>query len=94
MMCFWFVEYFVSSPTSRQVTNKKIFSPFLVSEDELVIKDDHVVPSGGLDKVDLSFEGLKLTLETKKGVKEILNGSVRGRARPGRMLAVMGPSGT
>ena len=58
------------------------------------MKDDHVVPSGGLDKVDLSFEGVKMTLDTKKGTREILDGSIRGRARPGRMLAVMGPSGT
>jgi ABC-type dipeptide/oligopeptide/nickel transport system ATPase component len=41
----------------------------------------------------LSFEGLRMTLETKTGAKEILDGSIRGRAKPGRMLAVMGPSG-
>lgn len=63
---------------------------------------------GGLNQVDLSFEGIELLLETNKGSrksngdsgtnvikgrKQILDGSIRGRARPGRMLAIMGPSG-
>lgn len=62
--------------------------------EELTVINDHVVASGGLEKVDLAVEDVKLTLETKKGAKNILDGSIRARARPGRMLAVMGPSGT
>ena len=51
----------------------------------------HVV---GREKVDLAFEGFKLTLKSNKnGAQEILDGSIRGRAQPGRMLAIMGPSG-
>lgn len=49
----------------------------------------------GLAQVDLSFEGLAMTLTKgkKKEPKQILDGSIRGRARPGRLLAIMGPSG-
>ena len=64
------------------------------SSDDIVIKDDHVEAMGGLDQADLSFEGIEMLLETKNGKKKaILDGSIRGRARPGRMLAIMGPSG-
>ena len=37
-----------------------------------------------------------MILETKKGNDDrlLLDGSIRGRAQPGRMLAVMGPSGS
>jgi energy-coupling factor transporter ATP-binding protein EcfA2 len=46
------------------------------------------------DSVDLSFQGLQLILDTKKGgTKLILDGSIKGMARAGRMLAIMGPSG-
>lgn len=34
-----------------------------------------------------------MTLKGKKKTKTILDGSIRGRARPGRLLAIMGPSG-
>ena len=47
--------------------------------------------------VDLSFEGIRLTLASgkKHGADDrvLLDGSLRGRAQPGRMLAIMGPSG-
>lgn len=58
---------------------------------------------GGLDQVDLAWQGIKMTLKSKKnkngtynsnannGEKLLLDGSLRGRARPGRMLAIMGP---
>jgi ABC-type multidrug transport system ATPase subunit len=46
-----------------------------------------------MKEVDLSFEGLQLLLSKKGGSKVILDGSIRGRAKPGRMLAILGPSG-
>jgi ABC-type multidrug transport system ATPase subunit len=61
--------------------------------DDIVVEEDHVVPMGGMDHVDLSFEGLKLVLENGGKTREILDGSIRGRAKPGRMLAILGPSG-
>jgi len=58
------------------------------------VKDDHVVAGGGLEEVDLAFEGIRMTLQGRNAkTREILDGSIVGRARPGRMLAVMGPSG-
>lgn len=54
---------------------------------------------GGLDTVDLGFSDIRMELETKKknanGDKKrvLLDGSIRGRAQPGRMMAIMGPSG-
>jgi ABC-type multidrug transport system ATPase subunit len=61
-----------------------------IVEDELKIEGGNVVDT---EPIDLAFEGLTLELETKSGeVRTILDG-VRGRAQPGRMLAVMGPSG-
>ena len=70
-------------------------------DDDIIIKDDHVMAMGGLDHVDLSFQGIKLELETKKkknggngnGKRLLLDGSIVGRAKPGRMVAIMGPSG-
>lgn len=47
-------------------------------------------------KVDLAFEGIHMTLATNNndnGQRVLLDGSLRGRAQPGRMLAIMGPSG-
>ena len=46
-----------------------------------------------LHEVDVVFDGIRLELRVKKENRLILDGSCRGRARPGRMLAVMGPSG-
>lgn len=52
---------------------------------------------GGMETLDIAFDGFKLSLQgnNKNGRGEllILNGSIRGRARPGRLLAIMGPSG-
>jgi ABC-type multidrug transport system ATPase subunit len=55
----------------------------------------------GLKSVDLGFSDLYLELSTNKkkngkngGPRVLLDGSIRGRARPGRMLAIMGPSGS
>jgi ABC-type multidrug transport system ATPase subunit len=61
-----------------------------IVEDELKIEGGNVV---GTEPIDLAFEGLTLKLETKSGEVRTLLDGVRGRAQPGRMLAVMGPSG-
>ena len=61
-------------------------------DDDCIVKDDHLEPI--LPSVDLAFENIQMVLQTKKnGKKQILDGSIHGRARPGRMLAIMGPSG-
>jgi ABC-type multidrug transport system ATPase subunit len=41
----------------------------------------------------VSFDGIEMILINNRGQKVILDGSIRGRAQPGRMLAIMGPSG-
>jgi len=46
------------------------------------------MPSHG-EPVDLSFEGIEFII----GDRTILDGSIRGRAQPGRLMAIMGPSG-
>ena len=61
--------------------------------DDIVIEDDHVKAMGGFETVDLAFSDFRMELQTKKGARVLLDGSVHGRARPGRMLAIMGPSG-
>lgn len=43
--------------------------------------------------VDLSFEAIQLKLRKKNSESLLLDGSIHGRAQPGRMLAIMGPSG-
>ncbi len=48
---------------------------------------------GGFDAVDLSFSDIRMVIQGKRGDKVVLDGSIKGRARPGRMLAIMGPSG-
>ena len=72
-----------------------VFSSFVLlllchNIDDIVVKDGHVQAMRGLTQVDLAFEGLEMILDTgKNGGKQILDGSVRGRAQPGRMLAGM-----
>lgn len=72
--------------------SKLIFFKYIVVDD-FVVEHDHVVARAGMDHADLAMEGLKLTMKGKKETKEILDGSIRVRAQPGRMLAIMGPSG-
>ena len=53
--------------------------------------------STGGERVELAFEGveLELTAKNKKSAtRRILDGSIRGKAVPGRLLAIMGPSGS
>jgi ABC-type multidrug transport system ATPase subunit/ABC-type multidrug transport system permease subunit len=63
-----------------------------------VIENDHIKAMSGLETVDLGFSDIYMKLATKKtkngnAERVLLDGSIRGRARPGRMLAIMGPSG-
>jgi ABC-type lipoprotein export system ATPase subunit len=65
----------------------------LLSEGKLVVQDDHMKV---MKRKDLGFNGFKMELKAKKknqSSRLILDGSIRGRAQPGRMLAIMGPSG-
>jgi ABC-type multidrug transport system ATPase subunit len=44
--------------------------------------------------VDIGFEEIRMELSTKTGqVKTLLDGSISGEAKSGRMLAILGPSG-
>lgn len=59
-----------------------------------------VTQKKGLETIDVAFEGIQLEMTTKKknkengnNIRQLLDGSIHGRAKPGRMLAVMGPSG-
>jgi ABC-type multidrug transport system fused ATPase/permease subunit len=70
-----------------------------LSIDDIVIQDDQIKAMGGLETVDLGFSDIRMELKTGKknangnGKKLLLDGSITGRAQPGRMLAIMGPSG-
>jgi ABC-type glutathione transport system ATPase component len=83
------------------------FSMLYLFLDEVLMPSDSITTDEDTDAlhqhlpIDLAFDSLKLTLQTKKkkkngngnGERLILDGSIRGRARPGRLLAIMGPSG-
>jgi ABC-type multidrug transport system ATPase subunit len=45
--------------------------------------------------LDIAFEGIRMELATKKAgvVKTLLDGSITGEAKRGRMVAILGPSG-
>lgn len=61
--------------------------------EEMIIEENHIK---GMEKMDLGFNAFQMELKGKKKNHDsrlILDGSIRGRARPGRMLAIMGPSG-
>jgi hypothetical protein len=58
------------------------------------VADRVVVPTLAPPRpADLSFEGVHMVLQSKKEERVLLDGSLRGRASPGRLLAIMGPSG-
>jgi len=63
------------------------------SEEEIIIEDEK---DSFLQSCDIGFEGIELILEGKgkKPDRVILDGSLKGVAKSGRMLAVMGPSGS
>ena len=63
--------------------------------DELAEEEITLDPIHSTDPIDIAFEGIRMELEQKKGPPRLLlDGSIRGRARPGKMLAIMGPSGS
>ena len=55
------------------------------------------ISAGTMGTLDLGFRDIYMEITTKKKSKAskrvLLDGSIRGRAQPGRMLAIMGPSG-
>ncbi len=58
-----------------------------------MVQGDHVK---AMEKMDLGFSGFQMKLKSQKKNQDgrlLLDGSIRGRAQPGRMLAIMGPSG-
>lgn len=64
-------------------------------KDYINTNDDTVETSLHQDQVELSFEGIRLELKQKrKPSRLILDGSIHGKASPGRLLAIMGPSGS
>ena len=49
-----------------------------------------------MEDMDLGFSGIFMEFQAKKKKQKsriILDGSIHGRARPGKMMAIMGPSG-
>lgn len=62
-------------------------------EDTISEDDDDPLLS---ENCEIGFEGIKILLKQKgkKPDRIILDGSLKGVAKPGRMLAVMGPSGS
>mmetsp|Transcript_7530 Transcript_7530/g.17000 ORF Transcript_7530/g.17000 Transcript_7530/m.17000 type:complete len:753 (-) Transcript_7530:115-2373(-) len=69
------------------------FEQKISAEEEIIVQDGHIK---GMKQMDLGFNGFRMELKPKKKSQTsrlILDGSIRGRARSGRMLAIMGPSG-
>ena len=76
--------------TQTHVSHKK------TDVEDLVCDNPEQLKSGFFQSVEVGFENVGMVLkQTKKGSADrvILDGSISGRARPGRMLAIMGPSG-
>lgn len=56
-----------------------------------VIEEDEVhMDAGILHQVELGFDGIKMTLTQGKKISDriILDGSIKGKARPGRMVRI------
>jgi len=53
------------------------------------------IRTGFSQLVEVGFADVSVSLKQKKGTPDrlILDGSIRGIAKPGRMMAIMGPSG-
>ena len=69
---------------------------FLLSSDDsshFIINEGEPHKMEGSDEVEMAFSGIQLSLAKKGETRMLLDGSSRGRAQPGRMLAIMGPSG-
>lgn len=69
-------------------------------DDFIVDSEGHIqVDHHGLDTIDLSFEGIQLDLHLSKKqqkqhggktTRSLLDGSIKGKAKSGKMLAIMG----
>jgi ABC-type glutathione transport system ATPase component len=68
-------------------------------DDFTVDEQGHVMTKRGLESIELAFQGIQLEMAIKKKKDNngkprlLLDGNIHGTAKPGRMLAVMGPSG-
>ncbi len=62
----------------------------------LVVDIDEIETNSFVESCEVTFEGIKMSLKQKgdKPDRLILDGSLKGKASPGRMLAIMGPSGS
>lgn len=93
----------ISDPTKKNKKRKKIWeigADAAIINEQSELDDTEVLveeedPSA-LKQCELGFEGVKMILQQKKGRPDrvILDGSLKGVAKPGRMLGVMGPSGS
>lgn len=65
------------------------------SAEDIVCDNPEQLHTGFFSSVELGFEDVTMALKQKKGKADrmILDGSLCGKCRPGRMLAIMGPSG-
>ena len=65
------------------------------SVEDIVCDDKEQLHSGFFQSVEVGFEDVGMVLKQKRGKSDrvLLDGSLRGFAKPGRMLAIMGPSG-
>ncbi len=92
-------QSFLCLHSSYSILTNGSFFPFLsffrsrLQKEELLIEEHE---TDFLQSCEVGFEGIKLILKQKKNKPDrvILDGSLKGKARPGRMLAVMGPSGS
>jgi len=82
----------VSAKASNGSDRNQNLGNLASSEGESV--SEAITLAESLQRCEVGFEGIELLLQSKKKRKIILDGSIKGKALPGRMLAVMGPSGS
>ena len=92
--------YIISSFSQSLFICSFFIFPSQSEKTDIVVEDDHIMAMSGLNAVDLGFSNFYMELATKKkkrdstgGPRVLMDGSIRGRASPGKMLAIMGPSG-
>lgn len=80
---------------SYKLSGGGIFRNMMASAEEIVEDtEEEDIMLALHKKYEIGFEEIKLVLKTKKKKDRlILDGSIKGHAKPGRMLAIMGPSG-
>jgi len=74
-------------------TDEEEEAPTEDSSEQFIVHNGGQHKMEGNDNVELAFKGIQLSLAKKGKSRLLLDGSGRGRAQPGRMLAIMGPSG-